>query len=273
VKPFPGPRHALQSTTYEELEHFVGQFVDGNYSLLILIGAPGLAKSQTIKRAIGNRRHLYLETHATAFAMYQELYKHRGLAAVIDDIDHIYSDRASIRLLKSLCNTDKVKVLRWPSRHREIGNGTDQTPGEFTTTSPVCLIANEWRTLNANVQAIEDRAIIVNFTPTAGEVHAKARQWFQDMDVYDFIEEHLQYIAQPSMRYYVKGQQLRRANPNNWKDHLLTIMGLDDHWRAFVRIIHDQSYAGEAERVAEFEALGLGDRSTYYRWRKKLRRG
>ena len=71
--------HALPIITYEQLEKFAHQFVAGYYSLLILIGEPGLAKSQTIKRAIGNRRHLYLETHATAFAMYQALYRHRGL--------------------------------------------------------------------------------------------------------------------------------------------------------------------------------------------------
>ncbi len=60
----------------------------------------------------------------------------------------------------------------------------------------------EWRTLNANMQTIEDGAIIVNFTPTAGDVHVKARQWFQDMDVCHFIEEHLQYLTRPSMRHY-----------------------------------------------------------------------
>ena len=51
---------------------------------------------------------------------------------------------------------------------------------------------------------------------------------------------------------------------------LLTIMGIDDQWGRFVRIVHDSRLASEAERVACFEAEGLGDRATYYRWKKKL---
>lgn len=101
-------------------------------------------------------------------------------------------------------------------------------PSSFTTKSPVCLIANEWRTLNANVQAIEDRAIIVHFAPSPGEVHVKVREWFDDDEVYQFIEEHLLFIPRPSMRYYVKGRQLRQANPERWRTQLLAVMGVDE---------------------------------------------
>ena len=93
----------------------------------MLIGSPGIAKSQTAQRAIGNRPHIYIETHATAFGMYRQLYAGRNQQTIIDDVDHIYSDRASVRLLKSLCNTDKVKTLRWLSQHRDIGSGVGRS--------------------------------------------------------------------------------------------------------------------------------------------------
>ena len=264
------PAQALKVTTYDEFAHFVHQFALGHYYLLMLIGDPGLAKSQTVQRAIGNRPHVYIETHATAFGMYRQLYAGRDQLTVIDDVDHLYSDRGSVRLLKSLCNTDKVKTLRWLSRHPDIGDSPGQIPREFTTTSRVCLIANQWRTLNANVLAIEDRAIIVHFVPSVGEVHVKVREWFDDREVYDFIEDHLADVRQLSMRHYVKGEQLKKANPDKWQEQLLTIMGIDDQWRSFIRIVHDTQLASEAERVARFESEGLGDRATYYRWKKKL---
>ena len=78
------------------------------------------------------------------------------------------------------------------------------------------------------------------------------------------------HIRQPSMRHYVKGEQLKKANPDRWQEQLLTIMGVDDQWYRFVRIVRDSRLASEAERVARFEAEGLGDRATYCRWKQKL---
>jgi hypothetical protein len=244
--------------------------VAGRFHLLMLLGPPGVGKSKSVQQALGNRPNLYLDTHATAFGMYGELYRHRSLPTVVDDLDHLYRDRACVRLLKSLCNTEPLKTLRWPSAHPQIGDGIHQVPAEFSTSSPVCLIANEWRTLNANVQAIEDRAIVVSFQPSAGEVHVEVRQWFHDSEVYDFIEEHLAYITRPSMRYYVKGAELRQACPDIWREQVLAMMGIDDARRAVVQILGDPAFGTEAERVAVFEARGLGDRATYYRWKKKL---
>jgi len=98
--------------------------------------------------------------------MYQLLYQNQNKPVVIDDIDSLYGDKAAVRLLKSVCNTDKIKRLRWDSTHKSIGYGDDQTPPEFITKSKVCLIANKWETVNENVRAIEDRAIIIVFDPT-----------------------------------------------------------------------------------------------------------
>ena len=39
-------------------------------------------------------------------------------------------------------------------------------PSTFTTSSNVILIANEWKSLNPNVRALEDRAIILHFNPS-----------------------------------------------------------------------------------------------------------
>jgi hypothetical protein len=264
------PAGALPVTTYSELEDLARQFVAGHYSLLMVLGHPGLGKSQTVKHAIGNRKHAYMETHSTAFGMYCQLHKHRGEPIIIDDLDHINSDSKTIALLKSLCNTDRSKTLRWLSKHPDIGEGSGQVPPEFRTTSPVCLIANEWRTLNANVRAIEDRAIILQFEPTVGEVHVEVRKWFEDREVYEFIEDHLRYITQPSMRFYVKGDQLKRADPEKWRDRLLAIMNIDEKVRAIVQLLSAPGFATEAERVAEFTSQGFGDRATYYRWKKKL---
>jgi len=40
-------------------------------------------------------------------------------------------------------------------------------PPQFTTTSRVALIGNDWKTLNADVAALEDRGHVLMFEPTA----------------------------------------------------------------------------------------------------------
>jgi hypothetical protein len=53
-------------------------------------------------------------------------------------------------------------------------------PSTFTTSSNVILIANEWKSLNPNVRALEDRAIILHFNPSNEELHRKVAEWFRD---------------------------------------------------------------------------------------------
>jgi hypothetical protein len=262
--------HALTVSTYEDLHEHALSFAAGRYNLLVLLGPPGLGKSRAVRHSLGNRRHVYLDNHASAFALYQLLYEHRNELLVIDDLDGIYADRAMVRLIKALCNTDPVKTIRWHSRHADIGWASDKTPPEFQTRSSVCLIANEWKTLNTNIQAIEDRGIMVDFQPTAGEVHVRTREWFDDQQVYDFMERNLGLITKPSMRYYLHGKTLHEAHPKRWQAMLLELMGVDPRIRTLVSLLDDSQYQTQEERAVAFESMGLGDRSTYYRWKQKL---
>ena len=65
-------------------------------------------------------------------------------------------------------------------------------------------------------------------------------------------------------------QLLPHQNPGKWQEYLLTIMGIDDVWREFVAIVRNDGLGSEGQRVATFESAGLGDRATYYRWKRKL---
>lgn len=262
--------HALTVSTYEDLHEHALSFAAGRYNLLVLLGNPGLGKSQALRHSLGNRRHVYLDNHASAFALYQLIHDHRNELLVIDDLDGLYADRGMVRLIKALCNTDTIKTLRWHSRHPDIGWDPGKIHPEFQTRSAVCLIANEWKTLNANIAAIEDRGIVIDFRPNAGEVHVRAKAWFDDAEVYDYIERHLGLIARPSMRHYVHGKCLREAHPDRWQLMLLELMGVDPRIRVLATLLDDARYRSQEERATAFESMGLGDRSTYYRWKKKL---
>lgn len=97
--------------TYQQMTRFVGAFADGHLNLLILLGEPGLAKSQTVRRVM--RDACWIEGNATAFGVYTAAWNHRDRVIVLDDVDSLYSDRNAVRLLKTLCQTDPVKRVSW----------------------------------------------------------------------------------------------------------------------------------------------------------------
>ena len=66
-------------------------------------------------------------------------------------------------------------------------------PAKFTTAARVVIISNDWKTLNRNVVALEDRGFVVVFDPAAEEVHREAGRWFREDEpaVYEWFGEHL----------------------------------------------------------------------------------
>src|SRR6202142_3163366 len=87
-----------------------------------------------------------------AFGIYLQAHEHRNQPIVLDDVDGLYRDRQGIRLLKTLCQTDKVKTVSW---HTAVATRLG-IPRQFSTTSKVAIIANQWTSLNPDVAALED---------------------------------------------------------------------------------------------------------------------
>lgn len=257
------PDQAFTVTTYEELHRFVTAFSDGHLNLLLLIGSAGLAKSQSVRRAVGEGA-CWIEGNATPFGIYTQLYKHRGELVVIDDVDSLYTDRSAVRLLKCLCQTDAEKNIAWHT----AAAGNDELPSSFKTTSRVVIIANDWKTLDANVAAVQDRGHLVIFEPSAIEIHKQVAEWFWDQSIYDWFGEHLHLIPNPSMRLYVRASELA-ASGINWVQHLLS--EIPPTTRLVAELRADPSFASEKERIEEFKKRGGGSRATYFNHKLKLR--
>src|SRR5215831_1206658 len=162
------PPHALRLKAYAELEAYVRAYAAGHLHLLMLFGPPGVG---------------WISGQATPLGIYLEAYQHRHQPLVLDDVDGLYADRNGIRLLKALCQSEPIKTLSWHTatpilQRREV-------PSHFTTTSRVALIGNDWKTLNADVAALEDRGHVLVFEPAALEVHRQAAGWFWDQAIFD----------------------------------------------------------------------------------------
>ena len=202
------------------------------------------------------------------FGLYRQLWEYRDQPTVLDDLDRLYADPDCVRLLKPLCNTVREKRLHWLT-NVTLNDGT--VPSSFTTASSVILIANEWKSLNPNVRALEDRAIILHFCPSNEEVHRKVGQWFDDAEVYGFLAKILPIVPAISMRHYCKGSQLRRAGLSDWRLSLLQMALSDRHVACAVAVLHDPNLHTEQERAACFSATTGLSRATYFRIKAKLK--
>ena len=262
VKP---PPHALRLKTYAELEAYIRAFAAGHLHLLMLFGPPGVGKSRHVRQALDP--HIgWISGQATPLGIFLEAYQHRHRPLVLDDVDGLYADRSGIRLLKALCQSEPTKTLSWHTatpilKHRGI-------PAHFTTTSRVALIGNDWKTLNADVAALEDRGHVLLFEPTALEVHRQAAGWFWDQEIFDFVAVHLHMISRHSQRTYLQAWELKQAGLD-WRQAVLNRF-LTGPALAVARLKADPSFATEAARVRAFVRSGVGCRASYFRHARKL---
>lgn len=196
------------------------------------------------------------------FGLYRHLWEYRHQPVVLDDLDRLYADPDCVRLLKPLCNTVQEKRLHWLT-NTTMNDG--DVPASFSTTSRVILIANEWKSLNPNVRALEDRAIILHFDPPNEEVHQRVSEWFNDDEVYEFIASIMDMIPAVSMRHYCKGSQLRQAGLHDWRTSLLQMVVSDPRAGCMLALQQNPSLATERDRVAQFVAATGCSRATYFR--------
>jgi hypothetical protein len=273
------PREAIVLTTYAQLNLYLGKFSAGELGLVLLLGRHGTGKSESVKRALSvpdaatplaenaPNTPLYIEGHMQPFGLYRQLWDKRNQAIVLDDLDRLYADSDCVRLLKPLCNTVKHKRLHWLT-NLTMNDGA--IPSSFTTSSNVILIANEWKSLNPNVRALEDRAIVLHFNPSNDEVHRRVGEWFDDPEVYEFLGRVMAVVPTISMRHYCKGSQLRRAGLADWRISLLQMAIPDTREACVISVQHDPNLQSEQQRVEHFTASTKCSRATYFRIKSRL---
>src|SRR5262249_43472961 len=183
------------------------------------------------------------------------------------DVDGLYADRSGIRLPKPLCQSEPVKTLGWHTATPIVE--LRDVRQQFHTTSGVALVGNDWKTLNVDVAALEDRGHVLVFEPTPLEVHRQAASWFWDQEIFDFVAAQLHLMAQHSLRTYRQAWELKQAGLD-WRRAVLSRC-LTGPALLVARLKADPSFSSEAARVRAFVAAGCGCRATYFHHARKLK--
>src|SRR5688500_9133177 len=102
------PADAIEISSYCLLERYLSKYAHGDLGLVLLLRRSGTGKTEAAKKAMGCEESeptaLYVEGHAQPFGLYQQLWLHRNLPVVLDDLDRLYAMPVCVRLLKALCN-------------------------------------------------------------------------------------------------------------------------------------------------------------------------
>jgi excisionase family DNA binding protein len=209
--------------TYEDLIEYTKAFANGEITFLLLVGSAGSGKSQQLKTDFAGKPHSWIDNHASNMGLYCAVYDAHGVPIVLDDINHLFKNKMACSLMKALTQTEKTRSVSWESTAKSLDERN--VPRQFETTSPICLIANQWSGSDADMAAIQDRALPVAFYPSAETIHKRVLElgWCDDA-VSKFIGQHLAKIPQPSMREYYQGMNYRKIGMN-WKGKLLKIWG------------------------------------------------
>lgn len=262
-------RQAKDVTTlasYAQLGAYIEAFSKGHINLIILVGSHGLSKSRTVRASLGEDA-CWIEGNASAFGIYQALYRNRDKPVVIDDVDSLHSDRNGVRLLKCLCQTEASKSVAWHTATRALDRAN--IPREFTTTSRVIIICNDWKTVNRNVAALQDRGHVLAFKPSAAEVHRNATLWFDDEEILAWFAENQDRIHEPSLRWYVKAKELKRSGLD-WQQ-IIPLDSVSLRRKMVVELIGDESFPTQESRSKEFVRRGGGCRATFFNYVRQLR--
>ena len=255
----------IRLTTYAQLEKIITAFARGDLNLLILLGSHGLGKSRVMRQATADQA-CWLEGNTSPFGLYCQLWRNQNRTVVLDDVDGLYTSREGVRLLKCLTQTERQKSVSWHTDAATLGR--EEIPQEFCTTSRVAIITNEWKTLNRNVAALQDRGHLVMFEPGPLEVHRRTAEWFWDQEIFDFIGARLHLVNEASMRHYVAAWELKQAGLD-WRSLVLSRC-LSGRALLVAQLKANPDYASEGDRVRAFVAANGGSRATYFNLAKQL---
>ena len=279
----PLPSHCLAVQTYAELRSLLTAFSKGAYELICVLGGPGLGKSEMIRRimqqAVGANGWGLIKGKHTPLDLYERLYRYHSRPVVLDDLDDLLRKTDNVMMLKCVCDSMPVKRVEWGSNHAVFHS---ELPKSFQSISRVCLISNDWNALDRDIGALHDRGVVLNFQPSAVEVHRELAEagWFEDEEVFNFVGRHRYLVAEPSFRFY-KTAAAHKGAGLDWRD--LTLRSIesatDPKLLLVAKLLADSKYdavpSPERARVQAFGKLGGGSKATYYRCKEELlsRRG
>ena len=254
----------IRVNTAKELREIARKFASGKLQRVMIVGPPGQGKTETIKRALGQKGYLNVRGRTTAISFYEELYDHRDLPVLLDDTAEMLLDINVQEMLRDLTETTATRRVSWRTQSKSLEEKGIQKA--FVTRSPVCVLANKLGT-GGVWPALNSRCLRWRVEFDWPELVAETRRqgWFKDDEILEYALKFAR--CQPDLRLFEKAADLKRAKLGDWRE--LFEVEVTEPEKAIQTISADPDLNTEA-KVRRFVAEGHGSRATYFRRIKKL---
>jgi hypothetical protein len=265
------PEGSTLVTRFDQFQELIEAFVAGFFALLVVVGRPGLSKSQTLRKATRNTRALTVKGRKSPIDFYTDLYWHKDLPVILDDSDDLLGQPLCREYIKALAETDARKRIAYGTKTKILDE--EGVPRSFWTSSSVCLISNFWNSSDPIFSAIQSRAEFIYFDPNWAEVYQEAATWFWDQEIFDYVHERLAGLKQPDCRLFVKAYQRKKAGLKTMPWQAVIDDHIDDEVGMVVRkLMVDDSFPNNTARAKAFVEITDCDRATFYRRLAEIRR-
>jgi hypothetical protein len=263
------PSEATVIRTYADLDAETAAFFGDKYELLIVIGRPGLGKTEAMKKYLAltpGIGHL-ISGKASALEAYKECHTYVHRLLIFNDAEVLWNNDNGKTLMRALTEHVHEKTLQWLTSSKLLGT----CPPRFTTTSRSAFVMNRFVSSgDPFYAAILDRGQLLYFDPVPLEIHTYVAEWFHDQEVHDFVGQHLHHVVNLSARAYNLTAE-KKAAGRDWKRFFKDryCNASSEMWLV-QKLVNDQSFATQADRIKEFIAQTGKCKKTYYNYRDKL---
>jgi len=263
------PSEALTIRTYAQLDAETAAFFGDHYKLFILIGRPGLGKTEAMLKylALNPAKSHLITGKTTPLGAYKECYDYRHRLLIFNDAEVLWASDNGKTLMRALTEHHAEKMLQWLSSSKNL----DHYPPSFKTTSKSVFVMNRFVSSNDPFYAaILDRGHLVYFDPPPAEIHQYCAKWFHDQEVFDFIAQHLHRVVGLTARAYNLTAE-KKAAGLDWQQFFTTRF-CDPGSKLWLvqKLVDDPKYPTVEDKIQEFIALEGGCKKTYYNYKAEL---
>ncbi|MCK4626649.1 MAG: ATP-binding protein [Phycisphaerae bacterium] len=213
-------------TTYERLERHIDSWVTGEIPFLGIVGPPGTGKTHAYE-SLDGPRHVF-RGRTSAITMFESISERPDDPIILDDIRKLLRDADCLDLLKQLCDTRRIRTVRWHTR------ALAEEDRQFVCSSKVLVVLNWVPKSDSDVEAILDRFDVIRFEPTKSEIIARMRLFAEDQRDVDIIANA---PIMPSLRTLVHFQQWKAAPRLNEIEELYSECGMPENIRQMVEVL------------------------------------
>ena len=265
----------IEISDYEQLSEIAARFSEGRLDRLLIVGSPGLFKTETIRKSMTGK-FLYLRGRSSPVSLYGELFRGKGRPVVIDDCEVMLGDKNAQEILRDLLETSDVKEIAWRTQSHLLKE--KKLPTSFKTTSACCIIANgigKGRVWGA----ILSRVVICHFSPTWEQVLSYMEPWFEDKEILNFARARQSELGRPDGRRLLNAAAIKQASLGSvdWQDllqsEITSSCNESDEDSQGISLVKELCADGSLyakDRVKAFCEKSSLSRATFFRYQKKL---